>query len=60
MDPATFDRLAERYSERAICEIVYLAASEHIFNITDIGLNVNSEMLCDIAKKRQLEQVKSV
>lgn len=56
MDPATFDRLAEHYSEREICEIVYLASSEHIFNMTNIGLNIHSDMLCDVVKKRQYEQ----
>lgn len=49
----TFDRLAEYYSEREICEIVYLVASEHLYNMTNIGLNIHSDMICDIAKKRK-------
>jgi alkylhydroperoxidase family enzyme len=48
----TFARLANYYSERAICEIVWLVASEHFYNMTNIGLNIHSDMLCDIAKKR--------
>ncbi|MGH2639210.1 MAG: carboxymuconolactone decarboxylase family protein [Rhabdochlamydiaceae bacterium] len=47
----TFDRLAKYYSEREICEIVYLVATEHLYNMTNIGLNINSDMLCDITKK---------
>lgn len=50
--PETFARLAKHYSERAICEIVWLVASEHVYNITNIGLNIHSDMLCDIAKKK--------
>ena len=52
VDPATFDRLAEHYSEREICEIVYLVASEHLYNMTNVGLNIHSDMLCNIAKRR--------
>lgn len=49
----TFERLSEFYSEREICEIVYLIASEHVYNLTNIGLNIHSDMLCDITKKIQ-------
>lgn len=35
-----------------ICEIVWLIASEHFYNITNLGLNIHSDMLCDIARKR--------
>ncbi len=47
----TFSRLARYYSERQICEIVWLVASEHFYNITNIGLNIHSDMLCDIGRK---------
>ena len=50
--PATFERLKLHYSERAICEIVWLVASEHFYNMTNLGLNIHSDMLCDIARKR--------
>jgi alkylhydroperoxidase family enzyme len=40
------------YSEREICEIVWLVASEHLYNITNIGLNIHSDMLCDISRPR--------
>ena len=49
--PETFARLRKHYSERAICEIVWLVASEHVYNMTNIGLNIHSDMLCDIAKR---------
>lgn len=51
VDPETFARLALHYSERQICEIVWLVATEHVYNMTNIGLNIHSDMLCDIAKK---------
>jgi len=37
------------YSERLICKIVWLVASEHLYNMTNIGLNIHSDMLCDIS-----------
>jgi alkylhydroperoxidase family enzyme len=46
VDPETFARLARHYSERQICEIVWLVASEHFYNMTNIGLNIHSDMLC--------------
>jgi len=51
--PDTFARMARHYSERAICEIVWLVASEHFYNMTNIGLNIHSDMLCDISRKKQ-------
>lgn len=51
VNPDTFARMAEYYSEREICEIVWLVASEHFYNMTNIGLNIHSDMLCDISKK---------
>lgn len=46
----TFDTLARFFSAVEICEIVYLVSSEHLFNLTNIGLNIHSDMLCDISK----------
>jgi alkylhydroperoxidase family enzyme len=51
INPDTFTRMAKYYSEREICEIIWLVASEHVYNITNIGLNIHSDMLCDISKK---------
>ena len=44
----TFDRLARYYSEREICDIVWLVASEHVYNLTNIGLNIGSDGLCEL------------
>jgi len=47
----TFSRMASYYSEREICEIAFVVASEHLINISNIGLNIHSDMFCDISKK---------
>ena len=36
VEPETFSRLARYYSERQICEIVWLVASEHFYSMTNI------------------------
>lgn len=48
VNPDTFARMARYYSEREVCEIVWLVASEHLYNLTNIGLNIHSDMLCKI------------
>jgi alkylhydroperoxidase family enzyme len=53
VNPDTFARLARHYSERAICEIVWLVASEHFYNMTNLALNIHSDMLCDISRKKR-------
>jgi alkylhydroperoxidase family enzyme len=53
VDPDTFARMARHYSEQEICEIVWLVASEHLYNMTNIGLNIHSDMLCDISNNRK-------
>lgn len=50
-DPAVFARMRSHYSEREVCEIVWLVASEHVYNMTNIGLNIHSDMLCQIPKR---------
>jgi len=49
VEPETFVRLAHHYSEREICDIVWLVASEHVYNVTNIGLNIGSAGLCDLS-----------
>lgn len=46
VSPETFARLRAHYSERHICEIVWLVSSEHVYNISNIGLNIHSDLLC--------------
>jgi len=52
MDYDLFAKLATHYDERSICEIVWIVATEFYYNIGNIGLNIHSDMLCDIAKRK--------
>jgi len=56
VNPETFARMSRYYSERVICEIVWLVASEHFYNMTNIGLNIHSDILCDISRKKRIEK----
>jgi alkylhydroperoxidase family enzyme len=49
--PETFERLARHFSERQICEVVWLVASEHFYNLANLGLNIHSDMLCDLSRR---------
>jgi alkylhydroperoxidase family enzyme len=49
--PATFARLTQYYNEREICDIVWLVASEHLNNMTNIGLGIGSDGLCELAQR---------
>lgn len=51
VNPNTFALMSGYYSEREICEIVWLVASEHLYNMTNIGLNIHSDMLCNISRR---------
>jgi alkylhydroperoxidase family enzyme len=53
----TFARLRKSHSERAICEMAWLVASEHFYNMTNIGLNIHSDMLCDLSRKARQEEL---
>jgi alkylhydroperoxidase family enzyme len=46
--PETFEELACHYSDREICDIVWIVASEHLYNVSNIGLNINSDGLCEL------------
>ena len=52
VEPETFARLRSFYSEREICDIVWLVASEHFYNVSNIGLNIHSDMLCDLSRRK--------
>ena len=52
VDLQTFARLRSFYSEREICDVVWLVASEHFYNMSNIGLNIHSDMLCDLSRKK--------
>ncbi len=53
VSPETFARLKGHYGEREICDIVWLVASEHIYNLTNIGLNIGSDGLCELSAQRR-------
>jgi alkylhydroperoxidase family enzyme len=57
VQPETFARLRKHYSEPAICEIAWLIASEHFYNISNISLNIHSDMLCDISRKSRVQEL---
>jgi len=50
----TFDELKKHFTGREICEIVHIVATEHLYNISNIGMNIHSDMICDIARKKQV------
>lgn len=56
VNPSTFDRMAKHFSEREICEIVYLVASEHLYDMLSQGLNIRSDRICDIARKAKTRE----
>src|SRR5262245_18624568 len=43
VEAGTFAQLRKHFSEREICEIIWLVASEHFYNMTNIGLNIHSD-----------------
>jgi alkylhydroperoxidase family enzyme len=53
VEPGTFEQLARHYAERQICDIVWLVASEHLYNITNIGLGIGSDGMCELRPPRQ-------
>lgn len=52
VDPGTFERLTRYYSEREVCDVVWLVASEHLYNMTNVGLNIGSDGLCEVSSGR--------
>jgi hypothetical protein len=56
----TVDRLARYYSERETCDIVWLVASEHLNNMTNIGLAVGSDGLCQMRQASQFGRTRPV
>jgi alkylhydroperoxidase family enzyme len=52
VEPATFERLTRHYSEREICDIVWLVASEHFYNMANHGLAIGTDGLCELRTAR--------
>ena len=53
VDRDTFAQLSRHYNEREICDIVWVVASEHLYNINNIGLNIGSDGFCAISAKKR-------
>jgi alkylhydroperoxidase family enzyme len=51
--PDTFAMLSRHYSEREICEIDWVVATNHLFNILNLGLGIGSDGLCELNHKSQ-------
>ncbi len=53
VSPNTFAELGRHYSEREICDVAFLVASEHLYNINNIGLNIGSAGMCKTSTAEQ-------
>jgi alkylhydroperoxidase family enzyme len=53
VSPDTFETLRRHYSEREVCEINWLVATNHLFNINNLGLGIGSDGLCEISRGPQ-------
>ena len=51
VSPETFAQLRAHYSEREICELVWLVSTSHLFNINNLGLGIGSDGLCSIESR---------
>jgi len=52
VSPKTFSELSRHYSERGICEIVWVVSSNHLFNINNLGLGIGSDGFCELTTRR--------
>lgn len=50
VSPDTFKTLSRHHTEREICEINWIVATSHLFNINNIGLGIGSDGLCELTK----------
>ncbi|RMI32883.1 carboxymuconolactone decarboxylase family protein [Nocardia stercoris] len=48
VSPATIDAVRRQFSEREVCELAWLVASEHLYNLTNVGLNIGSDGMCEL------------
>jgi alkylhydroperoxidase family enzyme len=48
VDPETFAALARHYDERQICDIAWLVASEHLYNLSNISLGIGADGICKV------------
>jgi alkylhydroperoxidase family enzyme len=48
VSPETFAKLSRYYTEREICEIVWIVSSNSLMNINNLGLGIGSDGLCEL------------
>jgi hypothetical protein len=51
VSPRTSATLSRHYPEREICEISWIVASNHLFNLNNRGLGIGSDGLCQISNR---------
>lgn len=59
VSPGTFAALSRHYSEREICEIVWVISSNHLFNLNNLGLGIGSDGLCELSPQSRPAAVRS-
>jgi hypothetical protein len=52
VNPHTFARLSAHDAAREMCEIVWLVVSKHLYHMTDSGLHIHADMLCDVSRQK--------
>lgn len=52
VSPETFQALQRHFTEREICEIDWIVATSHLFNINNLGLGIGSDGLCELAERK--------
>lgn len=46
VSPDLFHRVAGHFTDRQMCEIAWIVASEHVYNLSNIALNIHSDGFC--------------
>jgi alkylhydroperoxidase family enzyme len=60
VSPETFQRLKDFYTEREICELAWLVATEHVYNISNHGLNIGSDGFCELREQSSQSSVAEI
>jgi hypothetical protein len=49
VSPDTFMALSAHYSERQVCEIVWVVSTNFLLNLNNLGMGIGSDGLCELA-----------
>lgn len=52
VSPDSFAQLSQYYSEREICELVWVVSSNFLMNINNLGLGIGSDGLCELGRTK--------